>query len=467
VSKPPMSAFAAGGAAGGRGEADAEADGALRDRAAGAERRLSLGARGSAASSSGGSWAGAPAAPVLVARSGGRSAGSLEPGGADTSGGPGPVESDGSAEVASSPANAVYDAASEGAGDLTMADSGAATAVAAARSASGGGRRLSGEHDEDPGWGMHRGPSGGRPPLGRPPTSPRRHAAAAADAHAGHVGAPATPPEPAGGPAPATGGVAAPAGADVAAVGVRVPPPPHASPLGAPTWLAPAPEPGSPTARGEAHHHPHHPAPHHYPAPRHASRGHGLQRVAIAEGVSLGARELAGLRADGRPDPAPAPSASGPGVGLGDWGPSASLDSSASWAVVGVDPPGAGGAAGGPGAFPAGAPRGLPTSPSLESLAPLAGGGAASGEAGGGGARRAQWVPAVPAPPQMTRSGRRRLVSPMQAGRPQARGCIVMLPWGRADPHASGPAGACSLGSCGCAAHPAHLAPSSCGQAPV
>jgi len=314
---------------------------------------------------------------------------------------------------------------------------------------------------------MHRGPSGGRPPLGRPPTSPRRHAAAAADAHAGHVGAPATPPEPAGGPAPATGGVAAPAGADVAAVGVRVPPPPHASPLGAPTWLAPAPEPGSPTARGEAHHHPHHPAPHHYPAPRHASRGHGLQRVAIAEGVSLGARELAGLRADGRPDPAPAPSASGPGVGLGDWGPSASLDSSASWAVVGVDPPGAGGAAGGPGAFPAGAPRGLPTSPSLESLAPLAGGGAASGEAGGGGARRAQWVPAVPAPPQMTRSGRRRLVSPMQAGRPQARGCIVMLPWGRADPHASGPAGACSLGSCGCAAHPAHLAPSSCGQAPV
>lgn len=151
MSKPPMSAFAAGGAAGGRGEADAEADSALRDRAAGAERRLSLGARGSAASSSGGSWAGAPAAPVLVARSGGRSAGSLEPGGADTSGGPGPVESDGSAEVASSPANAVYDAASEGAGDLTMADNGAATAVAAARSASGGGRQVSGEHDEDPG----------------------------------------------------------------------------------------------------------------------------------------------------------------------------------------------------------------------------------------------------------------------------------------------------------------------------
>ncbi len=83
--------------------------------------------------------------------------------------------------------------------------------------------------------------------------------------------------------------------------------------------------------------------------------------------------------------------------------------------VVGVDPSAGGNGGGG---LLGAVPRGLVHSPSMESLqTPMLGDAHGSGldgsGTGGGGGKR--WAPA---PPQMTRSGRRRLVSPMQVCNP-------------------------------------------------
>ena len=387
-----------------------------------------LGPRGSLASSSGGSWVGVSATPP-VPGPGCRARGSSELGrpahvpaegrsGAAADGAPieGGVTA---AEEADAPAN-MADGGPRADADTGMAADGAAAAEAARRSASSGLGSLG--HTADISEGLHIGTEGGaarrsalqsrqrswdapegtaqgaragdragslgRPPRGRPPVSPKRGGAPAEPLASGARDASSFGAVETSG-ASVTGGVAAPAGADVAQEGEAVPPLPRGSPLGAPSWLAPPPE---PAARGWN--------PGQTLNARSSSRGRGLQRIAIAEGGTRGW----GLG----PNPNPAsPPASAAGVGLAEWGPSASLDSTVggSLGVVGVDPD----------PTPGGRPRGLQSSPSMESLAPMLGdahGSALDAGAGAGGAKR--WSPA-PAPPQMTRSGRRRLVSPMQA----------------------------------------------------
>ena len=212
--------------------------------------------------------------------------------------------------------------------DSTMADDGEAVAIAAHRSASSGTARSLELPDGRPPTevprecpGIDRGAYVGRPPLGRPPSSPRRSAQAGnipplVGGAAGH----GADPEPA-----TIGSVAAPAGASLADAGEWMPPVAQEGPGGAPTWLAPpGSEPGSPGGAGAVN-----------PVTRSSSRGRGLQRVAIAEGAaSLGDRgELAWGGGQLSSNPCPSPSWAGPtpaggGVGLADWGPSTSLDSS-------------------------------------------------------------------------------------------------------------------------------------------
>lgn len=401
---------------------------------------LALGPRGSLASSSGGSWAGvsvtlpvtAPGSraigPPELGRLEGRSRGAADDG---------PIGGDiMAAEEADAPANTA-DGGPRADADTGMAADGAAAAEAARRSASsglgalgkppdtseaphegtGGGApgaaRRSALQSPQRSWDVPEGTaqgaragdragSLGRPPRGRPPASPKRGGAPAGaeptshTLHAGPMGSGGRDAFGVGAVETSgvsvTGGVAAPAGADVAEEGEAVPPLPRGSPLGAPSWLAPPPE---PAAWGGADGR----SPGQTLSARSSSRGRGLQRVAIVEGSAGGSRGW-GL------GPA-SPPASAAGVGLADWGPSASLDSTAggTLGVVGVDPD----------PMPGARPRGLQSSPSMESLAPMLGdahGSGLDGAAGAGGAKR--WSPA-PAPPQMTRSGRRRLVSPMQA----------------------------------------------------
>ena len=400
---------------------------------------LTLGPRGSLASSSGGSWVGVSGTlPAIgpdsrargsseLGRPANASADDYSTGAADGAPIGGGVMA---AEEADAPANTA-DGGPCADADTGMAADGAAAAEAARRSASSGLGSLGkppdaseGLHDGAGGGAAHRSalqspqrswdaPEGtaqgaragdragslGRPPRGRPPVSPKRggpHTGADLASHAMRAAPLASGARDASGfgavetsAISVTGGVAAPAGADVAEEGEAVPPLPRGSPLGAPSWLAPPPE---PAARGWN--------PGQTLSARSSSRGRGLQRVAIAEGGTRGW----GLGLN--PNPA-SPPASAAGVGLADWGPSASLDSTAggTLGVVGVDPD----------PTPGGRPRGLQSSPSMESLAPMLGdahGSSLDAGAGAGGAKR--WSPA-PAPLQMTRSGRRRLVSPMQA----------------------------------------------------
>lgn len=298
-----------------------------------------LGPRGSAASSSGGSWAGGVGggggAPTLArsSRVVASSASAGAPGRNASREGGGPAEGlrleDGVAlgEVEDAAAPSIMaDGGPLPDADSAMADDGEAVAIAAHRSASSGtarslelpeGRIPTEVPRESPS--MDRSAHVGRPPLGRPPSSPRRSAQAGNvpppdGGAAGHV----SDPEPA-----AIGSVAAPAGASLADAGEWVPPVAQEGPGGAPTWLAPpGSEPGSPGGTGAVN-----------PVTRSSSRGRGLQRVAIAEGAaSLGDRgELArgGAQLSSNPSPSWAgPAPAGGGVGLADWGPSASLDSS-------------------------------------------------------------------------------------------------------------------------------------------
>ena len=298
-----------------------------------------LGPRGSAASSSGGSWAGGVGggggAPTLArsSRVVASSASAGAPGRDASREGGGPAEGlrleDGVAlgevEDAAAP-SIIADGGPLPGADSAMADDGEAVAIAAHRSASSGtarslelpeGRTPTEVPRESPS--MDRSAHVGRPPLGRPPSSPRRSAQAGNvpppdGGAAGHV----SDPEPA-----AIGSVAAPAGASLADAGEWVPPVAQEGPGGASTWLAPGSEPGSPGGTGAAN-----------PVTRSSSRGRGRQRVAIAEGAaSLGDRgELAWGGGQLSSNPSPSPSWAGPapagGVGLADWGPSASLDSS-------------------------------------------------------------------------------------------------------------------------------------------